>query len=184
MLRNTGESWGSVSKTFHWLMALLIIVQCVLGWLAVTYPLSPAKLELFLWHKSLGILLLGLVVLRLVWRIATPVPTPLFGGQRWEPAAASATHWLLYLLMIALPLSGWVINSAANMPFSVFRLFPLPHIVTPDRELRALAETLHLALFWLLAGLLILHIGAALRHHFVRCNAVLTRMLPMGRKKL
>jgi len=162
----------------HWGVALLILALAVLGWTAVSLPLSPLKLKLFFWHKSLGILVLLLATVRLAWRWIDAVPAAAQDSQPWERRVAVTVHGLLYLLLFAMPLSGWVINSAANFPFKVFGLWPLPPIVPKDSGLKELAEDTHLLLFWLLCGLLMLHVGAALWHHFVRRDRVLRRMLP------
>ncbi len=109
---------------------------------------------------------------------ALPEDTP-----AWERAAARASHTLLYVLMIAMPLVGWVINSAANIPFSIFWLIPLPSVVAPDKHVAELAALVHLSLFILLASVLVVHVAAALRHHFVKKNDLLVRMLPTLRKQ-
>jgi cytochrome b561 len=162
----------------HWAMALLILVLFVLGWVAVSLPLSPLKLKLFYWHKSLGLIALLLVGLRVLWRLVDQAPRPVAGLAVWERGLARSAHLLLYLLMLLMPLSGWLINSAANFPFKPFGLFRLPGLVQPDKALQADFQLLHLSGFWLLAGLLVLHVAAALRHHFVKRNPVLRRMLP------
>jgi cytochrome b561 len=180
MWRNTRQGWGAVAKALHWLVALLILVQFALGWIAVSWRLSPTKLELFVWHKSIGILVLALVVLRLLWRLSNPPPTSPPGMAGWERLAAWTNHLLLYALMLAMPLSGWIINSAANVPFEVFWLIPLPDLVGPSRSLADTAKLVHLLLFWLIAAVIAIHVAAALRHHFVRRDAVLSRMLPFG----
>ena len=159
-------------------MAALIFAQLVLGALAAAWRLSPLKLELFVWHKSLGMLILALVLLRLSWRAGHPAPPLPADTAPWERMAARATHALLYALMIALPLTGWVISSAANVPFSVFWLLPLPAIVEPSKETEHLAADAHLVMVVALALLVGLHVAAALRHHFVKRNTVLARMLP------
>jgi cytochrome b561 len=178
MLRNTSEAWGTPAKFFHWLMAALILAQISLGWSAALWRLSPLKLDLFVWHKSTGVLLLALLVLRLLWRLGNRPPAAPADQARVERLAASTVHALLYALMLALPLTGWVINSAANVPFRVFWLFPLPAIVEPDKALADLAAQWHLGLVMLLTVLLILHVAAALYHHYVRRDGVLLRMLP------
>ncbi|OGI48363.1 MAG: hypothetical protein A2151_03990 [Candidatus Muproteobacteria bacterium RBG_16_65_34] len=178
MLRNTRESWGAPAKLLHWTMAALVFAQFALGWLAASWRLSPTKLNLFVWHKSTGILLLALVTVRIVWRLLNPTPALPAGLPRWERAAARASHLLLYLLLVAMPLTGWIINSTANIPFRVFWLFPLPDITAPDKALEELAKKVHLGLFIALALTLTVHIGAALRHHFVKHNDILARMLP------
>ena len=178
MLRNTADSWGAPAKWFHWVMAALILAQITLGVMAASWRLSPTKIELFFWHKSTGALILVLVVLRLVWRLANPAPALPSGMPAWERAAARSSHLLLYALMIALPITGWIVNSASNIPFRIFWLVPLPAIVAPDKSTADLVALVHRGLAALLALVLVAHIGAALRHHFVKRNTVLIRMLP------
>ena len=178
MLRNDSDSWGAPAKLFHWLMALLIFAQIALGLLAVSWRLSPTKLNLFFWHKSTGMLILALLALRLLWRLANRTPELPASMPGWERAAARLSHGLLYLLMIALPITGWIVNSASNIPFRIFWLVPLPAIVAPDQATADLAALVHRGLFVVLALVLVAHIGAALRHHFVKRNTVLIRMLP------
>lgn len=177
-LRNTDSSWGAVAKGFHWIVATLIFVQFGLGWVAERWPRSLTKVELFVWHKSVGVLVLALVVARIVWRLFNPPPAPPAWAAAGEVRAARVTHALLYVTMLAMPLSGWIINSAADFPLKVFWLFPLPAIVPPDEALKEAAETVHLTLFWILAALVTAHVAAALWHHFVARDEVLARMLP------
>jgi len=176
-LRNTAGAWGAPARLFHWTIAALVLAQVALGWMAATWHLSPTKLNLFVWHKSIGMLVLVLGVLRLLWRLANPVPAPPAGTPRWERAMAQASHALLYALLIAMPLDGWLINSASGVPFSIFWAIPLPAIIAPDPRLADLFKLVHLWMFVLLGGLVALHVGAALRHHFVKRNDVLVRML-------
>src|SRR6266581_1174861 len=178
MLRNDADSWGAPAKLFHWVMAALILAQIALGLMAASWRVSPAKLELFFWHKSTGMLILALVALRLLWRLANPAPMLPPGMAAWERAAARLSHLFLYALMIALPVTGWIVNSASNVPFRIFWLIPLPAIVAPDEPSADLAAGVHRGLAALLALALLAHIGAALRHHFVNRNTVLLRMLP------
>ena len=178
MLRNTADSWGAPAKLFHWVMAALILAQIALGVMAASWRVSPTKIELFFWHKSTGTLILALVALRLLWRLANPPPELPSGIAAWERAAARLSHLLLYVLMIALPVAGWIVNSASNVPFRIFWLIPLPAIVAPDEPTADLAALMHGGLAALLALALVAHIGAALRHHFVKRNTVLIRMLP------
>jgi cytochrome b561 len=153
-------------------------VQIGLGFTAALWRLSPLKLELFVWHKSTGMLILVLMLARLAWRLANRSPALPPQTPAWERYAAHASHVLLYVLAVALPLSGWVINSAAGVPFSIFWLVPLPAIVAPDERLEELAKLVHFSLLVALCLVLALHIAAALRHHFVKRNAILIRMLP------
>jgi cytochrome b561 len=178
MLRNSEDSWGSVAKAFHWLIAALIFAQFPLGWVAVNLRLSPAKFYLFTWHKSIGLTILLLVVLRLLWRWANPVPRLPAGMRPWERAGARVDHLALYLLMFAAPLTGWVVDSASNIPFKMFWLFRPPRIVSPSKVLEEAFKGIHDNLSIAFAILLAVHIGAALWHHFFRHDAVLLRMMP------
>ncbi|MBX3591697.1 MAG: cytochrome b [Burkholderiaceae bacterium] len=182
VLRNSGARWNALARWLHWSIALLVFVQIPLGWLASTWELSPAKLGLFAWHKSLGILVLALMVLRIVWRTThRPPPWPLAMG-RGERRAARLTHASLYLLLVLLPLTGWIVNDAAGVPFSIFRLVPLPSFVGPDEAVADAVARVHHGLSLALVALLVLHVGAALRHQFVLRDGVLERMLPSGRR--
>jgi cytochrome b561 len=177
-------TWNGGVKFFHWVIALLILVQFALGWLAASWRLSPAKLDLFVWHKSIGVLVLALVLLRLAWRLAAPAAPALPAHMpAWERTAARASHVLLYGLMLALPLSGWVIQSTSGMPFRIFRQWPLPAIAAADKAASDLAAMVHFSLGMALAALLAVHVGAALRHHFVQRDEVLKRMLPAWRRR-
>lgn len=178
-LRSTDEDWGSVLKAFHWSMALVILGMMILGWTAKSWPFSPLKVELFYWHKSIGTLILGLVLLRLVWRL-TSRTTPRLPREMppWERSLARLSHGALYLLMLAQPISGWAVSSASKVPFKVLGLWRLPQIVPPGKALEALAKGTHLTLFWIFAVVLTVHIAAALRHHYRLDDGVLRRMLP------
>lgn len=184
MLRNTNQSWGAPAKLLHWAIAALILVQIALGWAAVSWRLSPTKLDLFVWHKSTGMLILLLMIVRVAWRWANPTPELPAEMPMIERHAAQVSHALLYLLVLFLPISGWIVNSAANVPFRVFWLIPLPAIVAPDKAMADAAARLHFVLFVVLSLLLAVHIGAALRHHLLKHDEVLVRMLPgRGRTK-
>lgn len=183
MLRNTETRWGSVAKVLHWVLAALILVGFFLGWIAVLMELSPAKLDLFVWHKSIGLLVLLLAVFRVLWRLANPVPGLPVSIPRWQRIAARTDHLAQYVLMLALPLSGWIIDSAANIPFRVFWLFPLPRLTDPGEPLEEMARQVHLWMSIILAVLVVGHVGAALWHHFVARDDVLRRMLPRGKNE-
>ncbi|MDM0074057.1 cytochrome b [Variovorax sp. J2P1-59] len=170
-------AWSASIRLFHWLVAVLIFSQFALGWLAVGWRLSPTKINLFVWHKSIGMLILALVAVRLLNRLARPTPPLPPDTPAWERAAARWSHALLYVLMVAMPLTGWVVNSAAGIPFRIFWQFPLPALIAPDKQVAEIAALVHFALGLAFVALLVLHIGAALRHHFIKRNNVLTRML-------
>jgi cytochrome b561 len=181
---NTDSSWGAPARFLHWLVAALIFIQFALGWLAVGWRLSPMKLNLFVWHKSTGVVILAIVLLRLLWRLANPTPTLPADTPAWERAAAHMSHGLLYVMMIAMPLTGWIVQSAAGVPFRIFWRIPLPALVSPDKHMEELAALAHFSLGITFTALLVLHVSAALRHHFVKRNNVLTRMLRARRTPL
>ena len=177
MMRNTSSSWGWVSRIIHWLMAGLIAGQVVLGKYAEDLDRSAQKLNLMMWHKSLGIVLLLLVVVRLAWLLANPRPAvaaPAFAWQKW---AARVSHASLYALMFAVPLSGWLMNSAKNVPFSLFRTIPWPNLIGPDKGLGELFQRCHELLGDALIAILLIHVIAAFWHHFHRGDEVLRNML-------
>lgn len=176
MTNDTPYAWNGVARGFHWLMAALILLQGVVGWVGHEMNRSPAKIEVMTAHKSLGITLLLLVVLRLLWRRTHPAPPHPAGSKRWEVRAARLSHALLYLLMIALPLSGWLSASTSIVPWKLWWVIPWPAIAAPDQGLHEFAEELHEVLVKVLIALLIVHVAAALQHHFLKRNDVLLRM--------
>lgn len=182
-VRNSTRSWGSVSRALHWIIVLLIINQWVIGMRADSLPLGLAKLQALAWHKSFGITILGLAVVRLVWRWMNPVPDLSAETKPWERVLARISHLLLYVLIFALPLTGWIMSSAKNFPVSWFKLFQLPDLVAPNESLFQQMRDLHHTLFAVLVAVAALHAAGALKHHFIDRNDVLRRMLPFGRVK-
>ena len=182
MLRNSRENWGNIARALHWIMAILILAQLVLGKVAEEMGVSPLKLDLFVWHKSIGISVLLLVVLRLVWRLGNPPPAELPGIAPWESRLAKLGHAALYLLMFAVPLSGWWISDTSRIPFRWFWTVPLPDILAADKDMNEIAEEVHEFLTQALMVVVAVHVLAALRHHFLLRNATLERMLGLNRK--
>ena len=178
--RNTTRSWGFVSKLLHWLVVLLIVNQWVIAERADSLPIGIAKLQALAWHKSFGITILMLAVLRLAWRWVNPVPDLTADTRPWERVLAKLSHFLLYALIFAMPLSGWLMSSAKNFPVSWFRLFQLPDLVAPDERTYQLMRDLHHLLFDLLVVVAAVHVAGALKHHFIDRNDVLKRILPFG----
>lgn len=174
-MRNTEQQWGWPSKLLHWLTALLILIQIPLGYYADDLQRSPLKLELFGWHKSLGMVILLLAIMRLLWRMAGSIPA-LPNATLLQQRLAGLGHSLLYGLMLALPISGWVMSSAANRPINLFWLVEVPAITGPNKALKDIAEEVHEVSVTLLLVVLAVHIGAALWHHFKLRDSVLKRM--------
>lgn len=182
-MKNPGDRWGNVSQLLHWTIALLVVAIATIGLLMTEMANTPRKVEIYAIHKSLGLSILALVVLRLAWRAYAGRPQPLAGTPRWQRRIATFTHAGMYVLLFAMPLSGWLFNSAAGYPLQWFGMFNLPALAGEDRGLRDLAGDLHEAGFWLLLTLVIAHAGAALYHHLFLHDATLTRMLPRHRTK-
>ncbi|MEM7567096.1 MAG: cytochrome b [Pseudomonadota bacterium] len=183
MLRNSPLSWGALSIALHWITALLVIGMIAVGVYMTKFaePFSALQFTLYQWHKSFGMLILALAAIRLVWRLTggdtPPLPTDI---KPWERVAAHVTHYGLYALLFAMPLIGWVLVSSApiQVPTLLFTVIPLPHLMGPNETVYLIAEWAH----WLgglgFLGLIALHAGAALKHHFVLRDNVLVRMLP------
>lgn len=182
MWRNTRKAWGSIAKSFHWLLAVLILGQFALGKIAEESRLSPFKLDAFVWHKSLGVTILLLVVLRALWRWRNPPPMAPDGTPSWETTLANAGHMVLYLLMFAVPLSGWWVSDTSRIPFKAYFVLPMPDLMEVNHSMQKIAEDVHDVLTTSLLVVVILHILAALRHHFLLHNETLRRMLP-GRRQ-
>ncbi|VVC75638.1 hypothetical protein AQUSIP_09280 [Aquicella siphonis] len=177
-VRNSQYEYGSVAIFLHWVMALLIIILLILGLYMTGLPVSLRKLRFYGWHKELGVLVLGLVIVRVAWRLGnvTPLLQPYL--PVWEAVAARCTHWAFYLLMGALPVTGWIMSSAAGLPVSFFGWFVLPDWVAPNEELRVYFREIHEYLAYTLIALICLHVAAALKHHFINKDDILRRMLP------
>lgn len=182
--------YDQVAIAIHWVTAAAIVIQFALGWTMISLrPPSYLHFSLHQWHKSIGISILVLSLMRLLWRVLhRPPPLPAT-MPAWEKRAAKASHAMLYVLLIALPISGWAVVSASplNIPTFLFGVLPFPHLpALPDlpdkRDAQHALKILHEFGGWLLALLLAGHVGAALRHHFLIRDDVLVRMLPRYRR--
>lgn len=169
-------NYHPVAKTLHWLMSVLIIGLLALGLYMHELPLSPRKLELYSWHKWFGVTVFMLVWLRLAWRTAHPTPPPPVGLSPLFKNIARLAHGLLYVLMVLIPLSGWLMSSAKGFQTVWFGVLPIPDLLPRDKELgdrlQDVHEVLNVALMLTLTG----HVLAALWHHFVLKDDTLKRM--------
>ncbi|WP_051924408.1 cytochrome b [Arenimonas donghaensis] len=177
-IRNTTQRWGWVSIGIHWLSLLMVLSLVVVGFVMQELPNSPTKIEVYALHKSFGLTLLALTVLRLLWRLFAGTPAPVPGTPRWQQAAAQASHGALYVILLAMPLSGWLYNSASGFPLKWFGLFSLPKLSGYDADVKAFALGMHEWLFIALAVVVSVHAAAALKHHYFDRDATLVRMLP------
>lgn len=171
------DRYSRTAIVLHWLIALMIFTSFPLGVYMVELPLSPRKLQLYSYHKWLGITILTLVLVRIGWRLAHR-PPPMPAMPRWQALAAHGIHGLLYLLMVAVPLSGWLMSSALGFQVVWFGVLPLPDLVGKDKALGELLKAVHLTLNVSLLTLVVVHLGAALQHQFLLRDGLLQRMLP------
>jgi cytochrome b561 len=162
----------------HWLMAVLILGLFGLGIYMAGLPLSPQKLKLYSYHKWAGITVLSLALLRVLWRI-THTPPPLPASQpRWQQLAAHAGHGLLYVLIIAAPLTGWLMSSALGFSVVWFGVVPLPDLIEKNKELGELLKLVHRYLNYSFLAVVMGHALAAIKHQWLDKDGTLSRMLP------
>lgn len=172
----TRNYYTRTAVALHWLIALLILAGFTLALIMVDLHMSPRKVRFFAYHKWIGMTVLALVLVRLLWRATHKAP-PDEPMPRWQAVAAHATHWLLYLLMLAVPLVGWLYTSAAGYPVVYLRLWQLPDLVSKNKELADVLVQVHHWLAWALAAVVALHAAAAIKHHLIDKDATLKRML-------
>jgi len=178
MLRNTTMVWAWPAKLLHWIAAIAILILLVHGWWMTHMAPRPDRLANYDWHAALGYDLLLLVILRMLWRWTNPVPTLPSDLQPWERMAARASHIGLCLLMLGASFTGWALAGTFRTPMTndLFGL-PMPQIVAnQDRSMHDLFEQSHTISSYLLAALVVVHLAASLRHHFIKRNDVLRRM--------
>ena len=168
-------------RAIHWLMAALIFVALPLGVSAALAPRGAMRLEIVFFHKSIGVTVLGLIALRIVWRLIVGAPAYAEPLGKLIHGASRAGHLALYALMIAMPVSGYVGSTAGGRPVSWFGLFELPRLVGKNESLAAAAGWAHLLFAWMLAFVLAAHLGAVVWHAAIKRDSVLTRMWPSFR---
>ena len=182
-LKNTADRWGSISQLLHWLIVLLILLLGVVGLVMVELPKSPRFFWVYDLHKSFGLSVIALVLVRLLWRWYAGAPRAVPGAPHWQERIADVTHWMLYALTFAVPLSGWLFDSVSGLrPLRWFGLFKVPKLMAPSQPLQGVMRESHEWLFWALIALVAVHAAAALYHHLFQHDATLTRMLPARRR--
>jgi cytochrome b561 len=172
--------YGAAAIVLHWLTALLVVAGFTLGLSMVGLPFSRQKLQWYAWHKWIGITIWLLTCGRLAWRWRHPAP-PMEFMPAWQQRAAVVAHALLYALLLAIPLSGWLYSSATGVQVVYLGLLPLPDLVPKDKAMADVLRGVHVTLNFTLLALVCIHGAAALKHHFVDRDAVLIRMLPRFR---
>jgi cytochrome b561 len=180
---NFPARYTAVAQGLHWLIAALIVTQFALALTAADLPLGMHKLALLARHKSVGMTILMLAILRLLWRLKHPVPALPAGMSPVEKFLARATHAAFYALLFAMPLTGWMMSSAKNYSVSWFGVFTWPNLIAKNEHAFALLRSTHYALSNALFAIAVLHILAALKHHFWNKDDVLLRMLPFTKSE-
>ena len=181
-LKNTAQRYGSVARFFHWVSSVLIIGMVIFGLWMTSLERSSFKFQLYDIHKSLGLSILILIVLRIIWRIFNRVPAYPSSIPRWEQKLAHAFHGLFYLLVLSIPLSGWLMSTAAQYFPNFWGLgqWIMPG-VPASQTLAKLGSKVHSFLAYALIVMLVLHVAMALKHHFLAKNNILKRMLPFSK---
>jgi len=178
-IRNTRQRYGALAQLFHWLVALGFVGQFALAWYMEGLPNGPFKIELYNLHKSIGVTILAVAVLRVLWRWANPVPPMPAGSAKWEVMASRASHVLLYGLLFAQPITGLLFSLYSSFPTIIWgRSLPDPGTSEAVQDLFMAA---HGYLSWAILGLVAVHVAAALRHHLILKDDVLRRMWPGAR---
>ena len=171
------RTYTRTAVSLHWLIAALIVVALVMGWVMTDMGITPLRLKMFNWHKWVGITVLWLAALRILWRV-THRPPAMVPMPAWQRFAAHSLHGVLYLLMLAQPLVGWIYSNASGYPIVYLRLVRLPDLVARNKLLAERMRELHGTLGLVLAIVIALHMLAALKHHLVNRDDTLRRMLP------
>jgi cytochrome b561 len=179
-LRSSLHTWGLAAKSFHWLAAALVLFLLGFGWWMTHMAGRSIRLDMYHLHSVIGYYLGLLLIFRLAWRAVDRTTPPLpADSQPWERWAAQGGHIALYVLMVAVTLSGWLLYSAfpRRAAAMLFGLIPVPFLLSaPDRAIAGPMEGIHKFLSYALLAVVVVHVGAALRHHFVKRNDVLRRM--------
>ena len=165
------------AKILHWLVAGMIVLQFILAQLADNASSDLRELALLANHKSVGITILVVAIVRIAWRFTNPPPALPATMPKWQVTASHISHWSLYALLLLIPVSGWLMSSASAYSVSWFNIIPLPDFIGPDAEMAEVYEEIHELLATLLLVIASIHIIAALKHHFFDKDDVLHRML-------
>jgi cytochrome b561 len=176
------KRYTMVAILLHWLIAAVILSNLVLGLYMTDLAISPTKLRLYSYHKWTGVSIFLLVVIRILWRLTHRPPALPHHMPSWERTAASVSHGVLYLLTLAVPLTGWLFSSAKGFKTVWFGVLPIPDLIAKDLVLADVLKAWHENLNYLMAALVVLHVAAALKHHLWDRDDVLARMFPWIRR--
>jgi cytochrome b561 len=180
MLRNTPKSWGSLSRWFHWILGVAIIGMIAYGWWMDHFPARADRFFYRSIHADIGYTVLLLTVIRLIWRAVNPTPALPDDTPPWQRMVARASHGLLYLATILVPMLGWAMSGARPTDrnyASFFGWFNVPQFTSPDKAAADAYEERHILFAYVLLALIVLHVAAAAWHHFIRRDRVAMRMV-------
>ncbi|WP_144151917.1 cytochrome b [Paraburkholderia sp. BCC1885] len=173
------QRYSATAMSLHWLIALLIVSGFYLGWIMTDIPgFTPTKLKYFSWHKWIGVTVFALAVIRLAWRLTHRAPALPPGMAPLQKLAAEVVHVILYVLMFAIPASGYLYSSAAGIQVVYLGLVPLPTLIGPDTALKVVLKTIHIWLNYTLLALVTAHVLAAVKHQLIDRDGLLARMIP------
>jgi cytochrome b561 len=178
MLGNSPTRYGTITKTLHWVTAILVLLMLALGIYMTDVEEMATKLMLYNRHKSLGVLVLALTLLRVLWHLYSKKPAYVESLKPWEKRTAHVVHTFLYIALLGMPMTGWLMSSAAGRAVSFFGLFTLPDLVGQDKALGGIFRETHEILSDFLMAAIALHVAGALKHHFIDKDITLKRMLP------
>lgn len=177
-LKNTSKSYGTVHKSLHWIMAIMMIGLLAIGFYMSDLPSSPDKFELYGLHKSTGIIFFFLVILRFMWRIMNPVPELPDTVKGIHRLASHLSLWTLYGAMVLMPVLGYLMSSAGGHPVDIYGIIKIPSLVEKNKELASFAREGHEILAYIWLALIGTHVSASLYHHYALKNDILKRMMP------
>ncbi len=183
-LKNTEDTYGWVAKFLHWVIGFTMIALLAVGTYMEGLKASDFKWTLYLTHKSIGVAILLLILWRIIWTIYNKAPRLPEGMDKKLVLASKLTHLALYVVMIGMPLSGWLMSSAGGYPVSFFKLFTIPPLMDKNPDLGKIFHLIHEIMGKAAIALIVIHVLAALKHHIIDKDNILTRMLPFGGKCL
>jgi len=177
--KNTESTYGSITKIIHWTIFFMMAGVLATGTVVIRLTeKNPLKEQIYMLHESFGVIILALVFLRVAWRLNNVKPS-LPNTAPWERVAEHTVHFLLYFILIVQPLSGWITATSSGYILQFFNLFPLPTPgISESKSIADLSSQIHLIVAWSIAAIVSIHIGAALKHHYIDKDNVLKRMMP------
>lgn len=178
LIRNTSDRYGLLAILLHWTIAVLIIGMLCLGLYMTDLPVSPLKLKLYGLHKAFGVLVLMLALIRIMWSLSNMTPQLSSYLPTWQKLAARSVHFAFYIFMLLMPITGWLMSSAAGFPVSFFGLFTLPDLIAHNEKLRVIFAEIHEFSAFALIAAIVAHVGATVQHYVIYKENVIKRMWP------